>query len=73
MDDNPDANQIGIQIMILVALTLVNAFFACAEMAMVSVSKSKIRKLADEGKRVRNLFLSFWTSLRDFYQQFKLQ
>ncbi len=59
MDDNPDANQIGIQIMILVALTLVNAFFACAEMAMVSVSKSKIRKLADEGKKSAKLVLKF--------------
>lgn len=59
MEDNPDANHIGIQIMILVALTLTNAFFACAEMAMVSVNKSKIRKLADDGKKSAKLVLNF--------------
>lgn len=59
MEDNPDANHIGIQIMILVALTLTNAFFACAEMAMVSVNKSKIRKLAEEGKKSADLVLKF--------------
>lgn len=59
MEDDPGANHIGIQIMILVALTLVNAFFACAEMAMVSVNKTKIRKLADEGKMSAKLVLKF--------------
>ncbi|NLK99196.1 MAG: HlyC/CorC family transporter [Clostridiales bacterium] len=59
MEDDPGANHIGIQIMILVALTLINAFFACAEMAMVSVNKSKVRKLADEGKKSAKLVLKF--------------
>lgn len=59
MDDDPGANHIGIQIMILVALTLINAFFACAEMAMVSVNKSKVRKLAEEGKKSAKLVLKF--------------
>ncbi len=59
MDDDPDANRIGLQIMVLVALTLVNAFFACAEMAMVSVNKSKIRKLADDGRKSAKLVLKF--------------
>lgn len=59
MEDDPGANHIGIQIMILVALTLINAFFACAEMAMVSVNKSKIRRLADEGKKSAKLVLKF--------------
>jgi putative hemolysin len=59
MEDDPGANQIGFQIMILVALTLVNAFFACAEMAMVSVNKTKIRRLADEGKKSAKLVVSF--------------
>jgi putative hemolysin len=59
MDDDPDANRIGLQIMVLVALTLVNAYFACAEMAMVSVNKSKIRKLADDGRKSAKLLLKF--------------
>lgn len=53
------ANHISFQIMILVVLTLINAFFACAEMAMVSVNKSKIRKLADDGKKSAELVLKF--------------
>lgn len=57
MEDDPSANHIGFQIMILVALTLINAFFACAEMAMVSVNKSKIRKLAQDGKKSAKLVL----------------
>ena len=59
MDDDPGANHIGIQIIILMALTLVNAFFASAEMAMVSVNKTKIRRLADEGKKSAKLVISF--------------
>ncbi len=59
MEDDPEANHIGIQIMILAALTLVNAFFACAEMAMVSVNKSKIRRLADDGRKSAKLVLKF--------------
>lgn len=59
MEDDPATNHIGFQIMILVALTLINAFFACAEMAMVSVNKSKIRKLANDGKKSAKLVLKF--------------
>ena len=51
MGDDPDAaNMIG-QILILVILILVNAYFAGAEMAVVSVNKNKIRKLAEEGNK----------------------
>lgn len=59
MEDGPSANHIGTQIMILVTLTLINAFFACAEMAMVSVSKSKMRKLAEGGRKSAKLVLKF--------------
>ncbi|CRZ33235.1 putative hemolysin [Herbinix hemicellulosilytica] len=59
MEDDPDENNIGIQLLILAALTLTNAFFAGAEMAMVSVNKSKMRKMAEEGKKSANLVLKF--------------
>jgi putative hemolysin len=52
--DDPDADKIIGQIIILIILTLINAFFSCAEMAMVSVNKNKIKRLAEEGnKRAR--------------------
>jgi putative hemolysin len=58
-DADPDADKIVAQIMILAILTLVNAFFACAEMAMVSVNKNKIRRMAEEGKKSAKLVLRF--------------
>lgn len=58
-DLDPDADTILLQIIILILLTLVNAFFACAEMAMVSVNKNKIRKLAEDGKNSAKLVLKF--------------
>lgn len=59
MEDDSDEDNIGIQLLVLSALTLTNAFFACAEMAMVSVNKSKIRMLAENGKKSADLVLKF--------------
>lgn len=42
---------IAIQLSIIIVLTLVNAFFASAEMAIVSVNKTKIRMLAESGDK----------------------
>lgn len=57
--DDPDAGRIIGQIIILIILTLINAFFSCAEMAMVSVNKSKIKRLAEEGNRRARLVHRF--------------
>lgn len=43
------------QILILVVLTVVNAFFAGAEMAVVSVNKNKIKRLAEDGNKKATL------------------
>lgn len=48
---DPDPGPIGTQLLLLALLTMVNAFFACAEMAIVSVNKTKIGILADEGSK----------------------
>ncbi|OOM82459.1 magnesium and cobalt efflux protein CorC [Clostridium puniceum] len=44
-------NNMVMQIIFLVALTLINAFFASAEMAIVSVNKNKMKMLASEGDK----------------------
>lgn len=44
-------NNMIMQILLLVILTLVNAFFASAEMAIVSVNKNKMKMLANEGHK----------------------
>ncbi|MBO5198586.1 MAG: HlyC/CorC family transporter [Lachnospiraceae bacterium] len=48
---DPDGQRTITQLALLVALTAVNAFFACAEMATVSVNKNKINRLAEEGNK----------------------
>ncbi|ACD21727.1 HlyC/CorC family transporter [Clostridium botulinum] len=49
----PEAGSVNItsQIILIVILTLVNAFFASAEMAIVSLNKNKIKLLAEEGNK----------------------
>lgn len=58
-DSDPDTVNILGQIIILILLTLINAFFSCAEMAMVSANKSKIRRLAEEGSKSAKLVQRF--------------
>ena len=48
---DPAGNSILFQLLFLAFLTLVNAFFAGAEMAVVSVNKNRIKVLADEGSK----------------------
>lgn len=58
MDSDPVAQTIAFQLLFLVLLTLINAFFAGAEMAVVSVNKNKIKRLAAAGSKKAALILS---------------
>ena len=51
MDADPAVNSILFDLLLLVFFTLLNAFFAGAEMAVVSVNKNRIRSLAEEGNK----------------------
>lgn len=51
MDADPAGNSIMFDLLLLVFFTLLNAFFAGAEMAVVSVNKNRIRFLAEEGNK----------------------
>ena len=55
MNSDPGSNAIALQLLLLVFLTLVNAFFAGSEMAIVSVNKNKIHLLAEKGNRKASL------------------
>ena len=46
MDADPAGNSVIFQLLLLVFFTLMNAFFAGAEMAVVSVNKNNIHRLA---------------------------
>lgn len=45
------------QLIIMIILILFNAFFASAEMAIVSLNKNKVRLLADEGNKKAELLI----------------
>ena len=51
MDADPAGNSILFNLLLLLFFTLLNAFFAGAEMAVVSVNKNRIRSMADEGNK----------------------
>lgn len=57
MEPDPDAANMMMQIVVLLVLTMINAFFAGAEMALVSVNKSKMIMLAESGKKKAELIL----------------
>ena len=55
MDVDPQASSIVFQLILIVILTLINAYFAASEMAIVSVNKTKIHRLAEEGNKKAKL------------------
>ncbi|PKM85747.1 MAG: hemolysin [Firmicutes bacterium HGW-Firmicutes-11] len=58
MDPSPDPSMpIGSQVVFLVLLVLLNAFFSASEMAIVSVNKNKIKILSQEGNVKAKLLL----------------
>lgn len=54
MDVGPESS-IVFQIILIIILTLVNAYFAASEMAIVSVNKNKIHRLSEEGNKKAKL------------------
>ena len=50
-DADADANNLILQIVLIVVLTLINAFFAMSEMAVISANKTKIEIYAKDGKK----------------------
>jgi len=55
METDPDPANIMPQLILIVILTLINAFFASAEMAIVSLNKNKIKLLEEEGNKKAKL------------------
>ena len=61
MDSDPDPalNNMMAQFILIGILTIVNAYFASSEMAIVSLNKNKIKQLAEEGNRKAQLLVKF--------------
>lgn len=51
MDSSFKANSLIFQFILILILTLINAFFSASEMAIVSLNKNKIKVLAEEGNK----------------------
>lgn len=49
---------ITVQLVLIAVLILINTFFVCAEMAIASVNKNKIKLLADEGNKKAQLLIN---------------
>lgn len=49
MEEDPAQSAIIGQLILIAVLTMINAYFAAGEMAIVSVNKNKIRHMAEEG------------------------
>lgn len=50
-------NSIGTQLILILTLTLINGFFAAAEIALVSLDKNKLRQKIEEGDKKAELLL----------------
>lgn len=55
MSSDPEPTNFISQLILIAILTLVNAFFASAEMAIVSLNRNRIRMLAEEGDKKAKL------------------
>ena len=73
--EDPGSQEILLEVILLIVLTLLNAFFSATEMSMVSLNRSRVEQKAEEGdkKYIRllsvleqpNHFLSLDMSLLD--------
>ncbi|MDO5026700.1 MAG: hemolysin family protein [Tissierellia bacterium] len=61
-----------LQILIIIILTAINAFFASAEMAMVSVDQNKLKKEVEEGDRKAERILDILSDQSNFLSTIQL-
>lgn len=65
MDPDPSTS-LAVQISLLALLIMINAFFAAAEMAIVSVNKNRIKILAQEGNKKAYMLLELFNEPNRF-------
>ena len=49
--EDPDPANVILKLLLLLALVLVNAFFAMSEIAIISLNDTKIKKMAEDGDK----------------------
>lgn len=63
---DPSGSSLFTELLIIIVLTLVNAFFAAAEIAFVSINKTKINNLAEEGDKKAKRVIRLLEDADDF-------
>lgn len=63
---DPDGSSIILELVILVFLVFVNAFFAAAEMAVITLNDNKVKKMAEDGNKKAKLVLRLIKSPSSF-------
>lgn len=64
MSSNPE--DILLELLLIIMLTLLNAFFSASEIAIVSINKNKLNHLADEGNPKANIIKQLLTEPSKF-------
>ena len=49
--EDPGSQEILLEVILLIVLTLLNAFFSATEMSMVSLNRSRVEQKAEEGDK----------------------
>ncbi len=55
MEGDPQGTSLVLQLLLIVFLTLINAYFAASEMAIVSVNRTRIQRMVKEGNKKAKL------------------
>lgn len=66
MNSDPDGQRLVTYIIIVIVLTLINAFFASAELAFVSINRNKIEGMAADGDKKAKRVLHLLETPDDF-------
>lgn len=66
MNPDPEAQRLLSDILVVVILTAINAFFASAELAFVSINRQKMNAMAEEGDRKAQRVLKLLDNSDDF-------
>ena len=67
MNPDPDSQSLLAQILLLVVLTLINAFLAASEIAVVSINKNRIEQKAEDGDKKAKKILKILENPTNFF------
>jgi len=63
---NNEPGSILLELLLILILVLINAFFAASEMAMISLNKNRVIRLADEGNKKAQLLINLMSEPSKF-------